>query len=175
MAAFAACLAAVSCGDEDDDFTADWMAANQAALNEIRSNPAYTEMRSPGNEGSIYCKVLEKGAGVDSIYYTSTISCYYKGWFAADYPDRNIKKGDVFDQKLFDDGAPATFAVSGTGGVMAGWQTALYGMVKGDRWEIWVPYQLGYGREETAGNGTVAIPGFSTLVFEIEIVGVYNE
>jgi FKBP-type peptidyl-prolyl cis-trans isomerase len=46
-------------------------------------------------------------------------------------------------------------------------------MVEGDKWEIYVPYELGY--ESTGSydsNGNLVIPPYSTLVFEIEIVDV---
>jgi peptidylprolyl isomerase/FKBP-type peptidyl-prolyl cis-trans isomerase FklB len=160
---------ATSCSSDDDNHLDEWMLANQQAFNAIKTNPEYREIKSPGNEGSIYYKVLQSGEGTDSIYYTSTVSCYYKGWFAADYPQEssNIKKGTVFDRKLFDDGAPYSFT-AGTG-VINGWKTALYKMVKGDKWEVWIPYQLAYGR---TGDTYGTIPGYSTLVFEIEVVSV---
>ncbi|MDR2680216.1 MAG: FKBP-type peptidyl-prolyl cis-trans isomerase [Tannerella sp.] len=165
MMILAASLAAVSCSDDDDSHLDKWMVANQQAFNAVKTNPEYRELKSPGSEGSIYYKVLEKGEGTDSIYYTSVVSCYYKGWLVADYPEKNITEGDVFDRKLFDDGAPYSFTVGTT--VIGGWKTALYGMVKGDKWEVWVPYQLAYGR-----SGSGSIPGYSTLVFEIEVVRV---
>jgi peptidylprolyl isomerase/FKBP-type peptidyl-prolyl cis-trans isomerase FklB len=158
-----------SCSDDDDDRLNEWMVANQVAFNAIKANPEYRELRSPGNEGSIYYKVITKGEGTDSIYYTSTVTCYYKGWFVADYPEYGIENGTVFDRKLFDDGAPFSFFVGATGSyaVRTGWKTAVQNMVKGDKWEVWMPYQLAYGR-----TGSGSIPGYSTLAFEIEIVTV---
>ena len=37
----------------------------------------------------------------------------------------------------------------------------------GDRWIIYIPYDLGYGNKS---NGD--IPAFSTLVFDVELLGV---
>jgi FKBP-type peptidyl-prolyl cis-trans isomerase len=37
----------------------------------------------------------------------------------------------------------------------------------GDKWEVWIPQELGYG---TTGSGE--IPGYSTLVFEMELVEI---
>ena len=153
-----------SCKKEKEDHLEKWMIANLTAFNAIKANPEYKELKSPGNEGSIYYKVLHAGDGTDSIWYTSAVSCYYKGYFAVDFPDYNIIVGTVFDQQLFDDGPPAAFALDD---VVKGWKTALQHMVKGDKWEIWIPYQLGY---ERTGKGL--IPGYSTLVFELEIVGI---
>ena len=160
-----------SCSDDKEDHLNQWMMVNVNAFNAIKSNPEYKEIISPGNEGSIYYKVLQSGNGIDSIKYTSTVTCYYKGWLIADYPHYKFKAGHVFDQKLFDDGPPAQFTVSGLTG---GWKTALQHMTKGEKWEIWVPYQLGYGREGSVDlyTGEIKIPGYSTLVFEMEVLKV---
>ena len=167
-----ALFCSISCGDDEkDNHQQRWLVANQSALNAIKSNAEYKELKSPGNEGSIYYKVIKEGDGKDSIYYTSTVECFYKGWLIADYPELNFKNGHVFDKRLFDDGPPAIFSVSS---VVKGWTTALQHMKKGDKWEIWVPYQLGYGRNGTEDPITkaITIPGYSTLVFEMEIVSV---
>ena len=156
---------ATSCSDEEDNHLERWMIANQNAFNAIKTNPEYKELKSPGNEGSIYYKVLKEGDGTDPIYYTSTVECYYKGWLVENYPEIKVEKGHVFDKKLFDDGEPFSFTPNS---VIGGWKTALQHMKKGDKWEIWIPYQLGYGR---AGSGT-SIPGYSTLVFEVEVISV---
>jgi peptidylprolyl isomerase/FKBP-type peptidyl-prolyl cis-trans isomerase FklB len=162
----AALFTVISCSNDEEDHLDEWMIANQQALNVIRSNPEYKEIKSPGNEGSIYYKELNKGDGKDSIYYTSTVYCYYKCWAVADYPFLNIWNGDIFNQKLFDDGTPFGLVLNSTS-IISGWKTALYGMVKGDKWEVWIPYQLAYGRD-----GQSSIPGYTTLAFEIEIVSV---
>ena len=158
-----------SCKKEGDDHSERWMITNLSALNAIKANPEYREIKSPGNEGSIYYKVIQAGDGTDSIYYTSRISCYYKGYLIADYPEHGIIAGKVFDQRLFDDGPAMTFSLTGSN-LINGWKTALQHMVKGDKWEIWIPYQLGYGRSGSAPS----IPGYSTLVFEIEVVNIFE-
>ena len=47
------------------------------------------------------------------------------------------------------------------------WQLALQRMRAGDKWIIYIPYTMGYG---TRASGP--IPAFSTLVFEVELLGV---
>ena len=168
-------LCTTSCGDDEDNHQERWMVANQNALNAIKANPEYKELKSPGNEGSVYYKVLKEGDGTDSIYYSSAIQCYYKGFLVADYPELYLEKGYVFDQALFDDGQPFTILSGFTilladgrvSSVINGWKTVLQHMKKGDKWEVWIPYQLGYGR-----TGSGAIPGYSTIAFEIEVVNV---
>ena len=51
--------------------------------------------------------------------------------------------------------------------VIDGWRIVLKMMHIGDRWMIYIPYNLGYG-SRTSGP----IPAFSTLVFEIELLGI---
>jgi peptidylprolyl isomerase/FKBP-type peptidyl-prolyl cis-trans isomerase FklB len=52
-------------------------------------------------------------------------------------------------------------------GVVDGFSTALQHMQVGDKWEIWIPWKLGYGE-----SGNNSIQGYTTLVFEIELVAI---
>jgi FKBP-type peptidyl-prolyl cis-trans isomerase FklB len=72
--------------------------------------------------------------------------------------------GTVFDSSVAR-GEPAEFPVSG---VIAGWIEALTLMPVGSKWELAIPYELAYG-ERGAG---AAIPPFSTLVFEVELLDI---
>ena len=77
--------------------------------------------------------------------------------------------GKLIDGKVFDSsvnrGTPATFPVNG---VIQGWQEALPMMKEGDKWELFVPYDLAYGENGAGG----AIPPFATLIFEVELISV---
>lgn len=48
-----------------------------------------------------------------------------------------------------------------------GWIIALQQMHIGDKWELYIPAEMGYGRFSQPG-----IPGGSTLIFEIELLGI---
>ena len=48
-----------------------------------------------------------------------------------------------------------------------GWIIALQQMCVGDKWEVYIPAEMGYGRFSQPG-----IPGGSTLIFEIELLGI---
>lgn len=52
--------------------------------------------------------------------------------------------------------------------LVLGVQYALQSMNEGDRWEVVLPYQLGY---DPYAQGSV-IPGYSTLIFDIELLEV---
>ncbi len=51
--------------------------------------------------------------------------------------------------------------------LIPGWIIALQQMVPGDKWELYIPAEQGYGRFSQPG-----IPGGSVLIFEIELIGV---
>jgi FKBP-type peptidyl-prolyl cis-trans isomerase FklB len=76
--------------------------------------------------------------------------------------------GTEFDSS-YKRGQPATFAVSG--GIIRGWTEALQLMGEGEKWELFIPPNLGYGER---GAGGVIGPN-ATLIFEIEIVSIQEK
>ena len=80
-----------------------------------------------------------------------------------------LLNGKVFDEN-HDPKKPFTFRV-GRGEVILGWDQIFQMMRPGDKWLIIVPPELGYGRRGYAPG----IPGDTTLVFDVEIVGVKRE
>ncbi|MEP7141367.1 MAG: FKBP-type peptidyl-prolyl cis-trans isomerase [Ferruginibacter sp.] len=71
--------------------------------------------------------------------------------------------GEKFDNS-YDRGEPLTMPVAG---VVTGWKEILQLMHIGDKWKVFIPSELGYGER---GSGT--IPGGSTLIFEMELLGI---
>jgi len=59
------------------------------------------------------------------------------------------------------------------GGARKGLQEILCQMPMGSHFKIYVPYELGYGKEGEKFN-TFHIPPYSTLIYDIEIVEVYQ-
>ena len=51
--------------------------------------------------------------------------------------------------------------------LIPGWVIVLQKMHIGDKWEIYIPAEQGYGKFNQPG-----IPGGSTLIFEIELLGI---
>ena len=75
--------------------------------------------------------------------------------------------GKLINGKTFDatqQGRPATFKLSE---LIVGWKTALALMPAGSRWEIVVPFNLGYG-----ARGAGSIKPFSTLIFDVRLISV---
>jgi len=72
--------------------------------------------------------------------------------------------GTFKDGKQFDAGT-TTFAPNQ---VIRGWTEAMQLMGEGDKWKLYIPYDLAYGESGSGGR----IPPYSPLVFEIEIHSV---
>lgn len=75
--------------------------------------------------------------------------------------------GYTINGKKFDSsrgGAPLAMRLSD---LIEGWIIALVHMSVGDRWEIYLPANCGYGRFSQPG-----IPAHSTLIFDIELLGI---
>jgi len=51
--------------------------------------------------------------------------------------------------------------------LIEGWIVAMQQMCVGDKWEVYIPASMGYGKFSQPG-----IPGGSTLIFEVELQGV---
>merc|ERR1712137_1241984 len=62
-------------------------------------------------------------------------------------------------------GSPTTFAPNQ---VIKGWTEAMQYMVEGDKWEMYIPSELGYGD----GGSGAKIKGGDVLVFRMEIVKI---
>ncbi len=81
-----------------------------------------------------------------------------------------LANGTKFDSS-YDRGQPFSF-VLGVGQVIKGWDEGVLGMKVGGKRKLVIPPDLGYGAQ-AAGNGV--IPPNSTLVFEVELLGVQSQ
>jgi FKBP-type peptidyl-prolyl cis-trans isomerase len=75
--------------------------------------------------------------------------------------------GKLINGKVFDStqqGHPATFKLNQ---LIDGWRTALREMPVGSRWEIVIPFNLGYG-----AKGAGVIKPFSTLIFDVRLISI---
>ena len=102
----------------------------------------------------IYYKVLAEGRN-DGRHPSprSIVTAHYTGW---------IINGKKFDSSR--GGAPLAIRLCD---VIEGWIVAMQQMCVGDRWEVYIPAEMGYGKFSQPG-----IPAGSTLIFEIELLGI---
>lgn len=176
-------LFVASCSDDDDDaylpVDEEWKAANIDAFDKRQYDDGISYINSESGNGKILYKVIQKGEGTETIYYSSTVKCYYKGCLIADEDgnyianrDDVLSEGQVFDSKLEDDTDPIE-GVVGTG-FIDGWATAIQHMHVGDEWEVWIPYSLGYGVSGSS-SGSVTIKPYTTLVFRIKVAELVTQ
>jgi len=106
-------------------------------------------------ESGLQYRVIEAGKGEKSPSATSDVTVHYAG---------KLIDGSEFDSS-YKRGAPASFPLNG---VIGGWTEGLQLMKEGDKFEFFIPYELGYGARGSGRN----IPPFATLIFTVELISV---
>jgi len=100
-------------------------------------------------------KVLTSGSGDSHPTVSSSCSCHYEG---------KLIDGSVFDSS-YERGSPSSFAPNQ---VIKGWTEAMQLMVEGDKWEMYIPSELGYGDSGSPPK----IGGGDALIFIMEIISI---
>lgn len=105
-------------------------------------------------DGGVLYRVISDGSGTVVPGPRSIVTVHYIG---------TLVSGKVFDDTRRRQ-CPKAFRVNE---LIEGFQTALCKMHAGDRWQVFIPCQKGYGRKAMGD-----IPGCSTLVFDVELISV---
>lgn len=181
---FAVSFTIVSCSETDGagDPYANWAERNQKYIDSIAGVAKANLGNEPGEwkvihsykftppltggdvNDYVYCKVVENGDGATPVY-TDSVWVNYRGKLIPLLNGETV----VFDQSYTGKLDPETAVPVGfeASGVITGWTTALQQMKAGDRWEVYIPWDLAYGT-----YGQSSIPGYSTLIFDMHLVGV---
>lgn len=127
----------------------DYILANRLFLEKLSQQEGIKSLRN-----GVYYKVLSEGNN-DGKHpnIRSVITAHYTG--------------KTIDGKVFDSsrgGVPLAIRLSD---LIEGWIIAMQEMCVGDKWEVYIPAEMGYGKFSQPG-----IPGGSTLIFEIELMGI---
>lgn len=178
-----ALCAMTSCSEDDNTIEeyADWKNVNDKYFDdltsEVKDNSGWKRVRtwSKNNEGAtansdyILMKHIESNPDAKDEYprYTDSVKVHYQGRLI---PSPSYPKGYLFDSSYsgeFDSdiAVPVKFAVKD---LVDGFTTALMNMRRGDSYQVYIPYQLGYGESDYNG-----IPGCSTLIFTIQLVDIW--
>jgi FKBP-type peptidyl-prolyl cis-trans isomerase FklB len=134
-------------------------AASEKKNSKIKEQSAAFLEENKKNEGVVVTasglqyKVITKGNG-KSPSANNKVTVHYTG---------KLVDGTVFDSSV-QRGTPAEFGVTQ---VISGWTEALQLMKEGDKWMLYIPYNLAYGE-----RGRPSIPPYATLIFEIELIKV---
>ena len=108
-------------------------------------------------------KILQKGYG-RAAEVGDHVDVHYTGWLYDEQSADN--RGDKFDSSV-DRGQKFQFTL-GAGQVIKGWDQGVAGMLIGEKRELTLSPDMGYG-DRGAGN---VIPPGATLVFEVELFGL---
>ena len=155
--------------NRNDVTTSKWAASSMKKIICYSKNSAMS-----GNVGDyIYVEVLESGTGTETPLFTDTCRLAYRGHLI---PSKSYPEGYVFDQSYLGDFNWNTIDVArdenGRDKVcqdfVPGFTTALMNMHIGDRWRVYIPYQLGFG--------SLAKPtcSYSNLIFDVALVDFWH-
>jgi peptidylprolyl isomerase len=107
--------------------------------------------------GSAKLQITDEKIGTgEAVKKGDTVEINYVG---------TLTNGTKFDASA-DHGGPFTTQI-GVGQVIKGWDEGVIGMKVGGKRKLVIPPSLGYG-DQAAGS----IPANSTLIFEVELVGI---
>lgn len=173
-----ALLGLVSCEESDgiDEF-ANWKERNDTFIDSIANvaanNPTtwrkYKGWTLPPDavgasinvQDYIYVRSITEGDSDEVIYSSDTITYSYRGkridGIVFDYNYTRPEFDPNFVTPVKSNGSVSSFTV--------GFATALLYMNPGDRWEVYIPYSLGYGSVST--NET--LPAYSNLIFDVYV------
>jgi len=99
-------------------------------------------------------RVLKAGTGKKPTSAKATVKVHYTG---------KLIDGTTFDSSV--GGSPIEFPLNR---VISGWTEGLQLMHEGEKGELVIPQELGYGAHGSPG----AIPPYQTLIFEVELLAV---
>ena len=133
-----------------------------SAKNDSSSAPGATTNTAGGQSGEVKTtasglkyQVLKQGTGTVSPKPTDTVKVHYHG---------TLLDGTVFDSSV-ERGQPISFPLNA---VIPGWTEGLQLMKVGDKFKFTIPPNLAYGPNSPSPK----IPPNSTLVFEVELLGI---
>jgi FKBP-type peptidyl-prolyl cis-trans isomerase len=152
-AAYFLFLLFTACNDSNETNT-QWKQNNQQAYEDVEKNSEWLSVTSSsGGPTGVYYKVLPNEGvekGTEHPIQTAAVTVNYTGKY--------------YTETIFDSGVGAVFSVNG---VVRGFGVALQNMVVGDKWNVCIPYHLGYGAAAYS-----SIPAYTTLYFEVELLKI---
>jgi FKBP-type peptidyl-prolyl cis-trans isomerase FklB len=128
-------------------------ASNAAGVAFLKENGAKDGIVTTSS--GLQYKVMINGEGSKSPEVGTPCECHYAG---------RLIDGTEFDSSI-KRGRPSTFAPNQ---VIKGWTEAMQIMKEGDKWELYIPSELGYGDRDRGQY----IKGGDVLIFTLEMIKV---
>jgi len=133
------------------------MASSSALSKEKNEEFLATNAKKQGvkvTPSGLQYRVLKAGTGKKPESAKATVKVHYTG---------KLIDGSTFDSSV--GGSPIEFPLNR---VISGWTEGLQLMHEGEKGELVIPQELGYGAQGSPG----AIPPYQTLIFEVELLAV---
>ena len=161
--ALAATLCLLGCGKNEQDAGAKNdsgpppppAAPSAAAPSAAAPSPKGQTNEMMTTSSGLKYQVMKRGTGTVSPKATDTVKVHYHG---------TLLDGTVFDSSV-ERKQPISFPLNG---VIPGWTEGLQLMKVGDKFKFEIPPNLAYGPNSPSPK----IPPNSTLVFEVELLGI---
>ncbi|MCH6259384.1 FKBP-type peptidyl-prolyl cis-trans isomerase [Puniceicoccaceae bacterium K14] len=139
-------------GRLEEKRAADALVAKEEASSYFEANKAKEGIVT--TDSGLQYEILVKGDSEQSPVATDSVKVHYHG---------TLTDGTVFDSSV-NRGEPISFPLNG---VIKGWTEGLQLMSIGDKFRFHIPSELGYGARATG-----SIPANSTLIFDVELLGI---
>merc|ERR1719276_543033 len=145
----------------------------RAGTNEVGTTFLKENKNKPGVitlPSGLQYKVLREGTGDSHPTADSSCECHYAGTtpsLTPDAIDKDESEWSEFDLS-YKRGSSTSFAPNQ---VIKGWTEAMQLMVEGDKWEMYIPSELGYGD----GGSGAKIKGGDVLIFRMEILKIKGD
>ena len=155
LISLAAALALLGCKKEQAATGSDQPAGTNVPSAAAPGGAAGPSAEMKATASGLKYQVLKQGTGAVSPKATDTVNVHYHG---------TLLNGTVFDSSV-ERGQPISFPLNR---VIRGWTEGLQLMKVGDKFKFEIPPDLAYG----ANSPSPKIPPNSTLVFEVELLGI---
>lgn len=130
----------------------DWRTQNEEFMAAMATKPNCEKW--PGGVYGFFVEKADVATDAKKPVSSSVVTCHYTG---------KLINGKQFDTSRTEN-VPAVFRVRD---LISGFQVGLTHMHVGDKILVYIPWMQGYGSRQ-AGD----IPPYSTLIFEIELIGI---
>lgn len=147
-------IVAAACSKTDT--TDDYSAVDKQKIEAYLAEKGLTSAAKSTSTGLYY--IIEDPGAAYHPNINSTVRVMYKGY---------LLEGTIFDQSTYSSSKPADFALSS--GIIKGWKEGMQLVGVGGKIKLIIPSALGYG-----SVASTKIPANSVLVFDIEVVDIYN-
>lgn len=159
-----------SCSNKSKEAATDTVTAEESVTEEVATDSIAARFRNPE---------FQSDEATDSTYAVTPTGLKYmvekEGTGIKPGPEDKVTvhyTGKLLDGTVFDSsvtrGEPATLPLNG---VIAGWTEGLQYMKEGSKYIFYIPSALAYGAQGAPG----AIPPYSDLVFEVELIKVNGD